>query len=450
MNQNNPLGLTKTTPGTSSIFNFNSNTNTNPSNNIFNNQNNTNNNSNNTNIFGTGFGGGSFNTNTNTNISNNQQNNAFPSLNNTNSIMTFGGNNNQNNQGTLGNTNNLFGGLMKQNSTNPFNNNTGQFGGNNVLFGSNSNTNTTNNTIFPQSTTNQPLGTSNTINSGIISQGQGSTSNPLLQNYNNQNQQNSINNPLLTPVSTYNTMTGNQLGFPNVNYNQQIQPLNYTLKSNNSLKYEKLNNILDQNQKNVVYNIEQTLNNNEIILENNDAHLNDLEETKKVLTQECNNLIKLSKVVTTTQKNYKLIVEGLERDFKEQVAQLHKIKKNFNLIENNSSIKISCPSEFFESVLKDLTIKVDSINTRLSELESLLSSTDMDEVNFSSKEEGIQATIMAAHSFLINYYEESKNITDLVKKVKLKYFETMLEYGMSQIEIESRIQKYLEKKQVSN
>lgn len=252
-------------------------------------------------------------------------------------------------------------------------------------------------------------------------------------------------------VGLYGNSSVNSYGNGQSNYmtnNNQPLQLNYTLQNNNSLKYEKLGNILDENQKKTAFEIHQKLNDNDILLENNIGHYNELEETKKIMLKECSNLLVVSKALTANHKNCKLIVEGLERDLNEQISELNKVKKNFGLLENNSSVKINCPSDFFEKIIKDLSFKVDHINHRLNELESLVNMSGKDEEI--DKDSAIRATIMAAFAFLNEFSEQNKIITEKVRLAKIKYFEVMLAHGMSEKDIELRAKRYMEKKIISN
>jgi len=51
-------------------------------------------------------------------------------------------------------------------------------------------------------------------------------------------------------------------------------------------------------------------------------HLKELEELKKVLNDECKNLLSLSQNLYRTEKNSKFTFDEINRDFKQQVNQL--------------------------------------------------------------------------------------------------------------------------------
>ena len=103
-------------------------------------------------------------------------------------------------------------------------------------------------------------------------------------------------------------------------------------------------------------------------------HLKELEELKKVLNDECKNLLSLSQNLYRTEKNSKFTFDEINRDFKQQVNQLQKIKKNFSMLENHSNLKITCPSEYFDYILKDTEFKIDGIYKKVSFISQILES----------------------------------------------------------------------------
>lgn len=250
----------------------------------------------------------------------------------------------------------------------------------------------------------------------------------------------------VNPLSAY--LTGSQPQ-NQMNYNQQYKPTEYSqpiiqLSQQNSLKYEKVGKILPDDFKNLAYQIEKKLINNDDILEDSEGLLKDLEENKQMMLRECNAIIKMSKAIANTHKNCKNSISNLLQDVNDEREKVEKTKKSFNLIESNSNVKLNIPNEFFDVFLNELEYKIQSLNNKVEELENIIMMT--------SDNSGLDNSIIikdAIVQFYISLMDIAKNsgrLTEVVKKLKLEYLRIMKAYGYSEREIEMRYKEFLDTK----
>lgn len=222
------------------------------------------------------------------------------------------------------------------------------------------------------------------------------------------------------------------------------QPLTFDLQSNNSCRYDKLGNILNSEFKNAVFKIEETITNNDVILENNEILYNKLEENKKIMINECTNIIKMTKLITSHHKNCRFIIENLNRDLNDQITLVSKVKKNINILENHSSIKIQIPNDYFETCVAEMDSKIEMFSRKLLDLESLILATEGQE-SAGSEQEMIESTIMEFYTILDHLNQETVRLNDQVKIIKENYILVMLSYGYKEEELENRYNAFLKK-----
>lgn len=222
------------------------------------------------------------------------------------------------------------------------------------------------------------------------------------------------------------------------------QPLTFELQSNNSCRYDKIGSILNSEFKKAVFKIEETITNNDIILENNEILHNKLEENKKVMINDCTSIIKMTKLITSHQNNCHLIIENLNRDLNDQITLMSKVKKNINILENHSSIKIQIPSDYLETCVAEMDSKVEMFSRKLLDLESLILSTAGQESTV-SEQEMIESTIMEFYTILDHLNRDTVSINDEVKTIKENYMQIMMAYGYNEEELENRYNAFLGK-----
>lgn len=233
----------------------------------------------------------------------------------------------------------------------------------------------------------------------------------------------------------------NQIRPPQPNLNQ---PLTFDLQSSNSCRYDKIGNVVNPEFKNAVFKIEETITNNDIILENNEILHNKLEENKKIMLNECNNIIKMTKLITSHHKNCRFIIENLNRDLNDQITLVSKVKKNINILENHSSIKIQIPNDYFETCVAEMDSKIEMFSRKLLDLESLILATEGQETA-GSEQEMIESTIMEFYTILDHLNQETVRLNEQVKIIKENYILVMLSYGYKEDELENRYNAFLRK-----
>lgn len=259
--------------------------------------------------------------------------------------------------------------------------------------------------------------------------------------------------------NTNNMLTGNNLSFGqnlnsnsnnNVNYSNNSQnTYQTTLSSDNRLKYEKISNLeIDKTFKDAIVVIEEKIKKNDVVLKENETIIEELDSFKRKLISECSSLLDLYKNYLNSQKNTQMWIENLNDELKTNVNELLKVKKNISLLENNSSVKIPYPSDYYEQTIKEMKSKLDSSYQKLIELESLIYYDD--ESYQMDKEQKIQETIMTAYNYLIECKCQDDKLKELLKGIKSNYIEHMKSVGMSEKEIEDRIKSYIDSKKSHN
>lgn len=291
--------------------------------------------------------------------------------------------------------------------------------------------------------TNPGLGLSGSTNFGLNNtqgNGLGFLNKPQTQ----PNQQNQSNSFLNSTSSGYGLQqpqqTQQQLGLGQL----QLQPqqnyinhqLSYNLQSNNNLKYEKIGNILSDEYKSGVYKIEETLFNNDILLQNSESIQLKLDENKKIILEECASIIKLTKEISSHHSNCSLLVTNLSKELNDQTNLISKVKKNINILENHSSLNISIPNDEFEVYIRETQLKIDHFQKKVQELEILVSIDNDSTTN--NEYELIEIAIGEYYNYVVYLSNETQKINEIVIELKKKYVDIMKYHGYSQEEIEQR------------
>lgn len=401
---------------------------------------------------------GTFTFGTNNNNSSALMNNTLGNNNNSSSLnlqnsSALGQGTNFNNTASLGN-NNILGSNNFANSTNQsslFNNNLNTTSGSTNILNNNSNNNNNSFKMFPTTPN-----TFNAFNNSFVPNQ--SSNNSINNTFNNQFSSNGNNtsffkdinnNPQIDQLLLFNNVRNNQLNFKSnssENINSQKNMLSFDLQPHNTLKYEKLNNILTDEYKNAVFRLQENLLNNEIYFENSESLLNNLEENKNIMLKECSNIIDLTKNVSSHNKNCSYLVNNLNKDLNNQINLLVKIKKNINVLDSNSGVKIDVPNEQFEKSIKDLNFKVENSLNKVKELESIIISTQDNNINDNKNYNEItiiEDSIIEMFEYLNYLNQENDSLENDLKKLKSKYVNKMRDCGYDDKEIEKRYVDYL-------
>jgi hypothetical protein len=237
---------------------------------------------------------------------------------------------------------------------------------------------------------------------------------------------------------------GANVSYINPQYGTQSNPPIFSLLPTNYLKYEKISTLQDDIKK-LIGKIELDLKNNEIYLDYADNMFKGLNENFKVIGNEGVKVVKICKLINSKNSKIKFILENLKNDIDQQSELLKKERKNFHILEQHPSFKISIPSEYFFNLTKEIEEKMALQIQQISDLEALINLYYRKEYgSFKINSDIVEELIRELYNCLISLVSEASRINDYVNALKMNYIEMMkYNYGWKEMEIENRIRAHM-------
>jgi hypothetical protein len=235
----------------------------------------------------------------------------------------------------------------------------------------------------------------------------------------------------------------------NVNYinplmmNQPNPPV-FSLLPTNYLKYEKISTLQDDIKK-LIGKIELDLKNNEIFLDYADNMFKGLNENFKIISGEGVKVVKFCKLINSKNSKIKFILDTLKCEIDQQSELLKKERKNFHILEQHPTFKITIPSEYFFNLTKEIEEKMALQIQQISDLESLINLYYRKEYgSFKVNSDIVEELIRELYNCLISLVSEAARVNEYVNALKMTYMEMMkYNYGWKEVEIENRIRAHM-------
>jgi hypothetical protein len=235
----------------------------------------------------------------------------------------------------------------------------------------------------------------------------------------------------------------------NINYAvplvmNQTNPPVFSLLPTNYLKYEKISTLQDD-IKRLIGKIELDLKNNEIFLDYADNMFKGLNENFKIISGEGVKVVKFCKLINSKNSKIKFILDTLKIEIEQQSELLKKERKNFHIIEQHPTFKISIPSEYFFNLTKEIEEKMALQIQQISDLESLINLYYRKEYgSFKINSDIVEELIRELYNCLISLVSEAARVNEYVNALKINYMELMkYNYGWKELEIENRIRAHM-------
>lgn len=234
------------------------------------------------------------------------------------------------------------------------------------------------------------------------------------------------------------------MSYINPQINTQAMPPVFTLLPTNYLKYEKISTLQDD-IKRLIGKIELDLKNNEIYLDYADNMFKGLNENFKVISGEGVKVVKFCKLINSKNSKIKFILETLKNEIDHQSDLLKKERKNFHILEQHPTFKISIPSEYFFNLTKEIEEKMALQIQQISDLEALINLYYRKEYgSFKVNSDIVEELIRELYTCLISLVSEAARINEYVSALKINYIEMMkYNYGWKEMEIENRIRAHM-------
>jgi hypothetical protein len=245
-------------------------------------------------------------------------------------------------------------------------------------------------------------------------------------------------------------MTGMQTGMQSQPFQQggmgmiQQQPRQtgtqvFTLMPTNIVKFEKVETLEDSLKK-IIRDIEFKFRQYDLKLEYSDSVIKNLQDNYKLLTSEGLKVVKCCKLVQDKKSKVNFLLQNLKSEIEQQGRILEKETKNYHILVDHPSMKITVPSDYFSLISKELEEKISQQIQQISDLEALVNLHYRKEYgSFQANSDLVEQTIKELYVTLIGLVHESAKIKEYVNLLKMKYFEMLkYNYGWKENEIENR------------
>jgi len=245
------------------------------------------------------------------------------------------------------------------------------------------------------------------------------------------------------PMTQQTQQASSNLNYMNVQQNQNNPPV-FSLLPSNYLKYDKVSSLQDDIKK-LIGKIELDLKNNEIYQDYAEKMFKSLNENFKIISSEGVKLVKCCKLINSKNSQIKFTLETLKNELNQQTELLKGERKNFNILEQHPSFKISIPNEYFLKLIQEIEEKMSMQIQEISDLEALINLYYRKEYgSFKVNSDIVEEIIKELYNCLIGLVSEAARINDYVNSLKLNYIEVMkFNYGWKESEIENRMRANL-------
>lgn len=307
--------------------------------------------------------------------------------------------------------------------------------------GANIGNNTTGFNMNPGFSNNNILGSSNENKSTIQFGNNNLISNPLSTNNNILNNSNKQNFNLSIPssnISNFGNNFNNQI--INQNYNQNYKVL--TISPNNTYRYTRFSTFGEQLIK-MITNIELKFKNNEILIDSAEAECKEIVKYYKSVTSEAVKLYKFAKLINLKTNKILQILKEFKITLEDQQSFYEKSVKTFNILSQNSSVRISVPGEYFILLVKELEERAALQVEQLSGYEAIINAQNEnnESTELNSNFENIMKRL---YDSLINLAGEIAETTEYLNNIKRVYAEFVsLEYGIQESDLETRYKNHV-------
>jgi hypothetical protein len=261
--------------------------------------------------------------------------------------------------------------------------------------------------------------------------------------YGLQNQSSSVSGFGQQPLSQQTQQPSHNLNYINSQLNQN-NPQVFSILPSNYLKYEKISSLQDDIKK-LIGKIELDLKNNEIYQDYADKMFKGLNENFKIISSEGVKVVKFCKLINSKNSKIKFILETLKNEINQQTELLKRERKNFNILEQHPSFKITIPNEYFLKLTQEIEEKMSLQIQQISDLEALINLYYRKEYgSFKVNSDIVEELIKELYNCLIGLVSEAARINEYVSSLKMNYIELMkINYGWTELEIENRIRAHM-------